>query len=386
MFLHIVFATTNFGRLTCLVKSRDLNISTTMALFHSRRIPSLAVFAPPTFNNTLKQLLVFHRTWRWALQALLVPALHAANPIAQILEPDFDFGTIQPTATVRHEYKISNTGDASLEISSVRPGCGCTTVEAWDHHIPPGASGRIAIQFNPANFSGPVRKLVTVETNDPAHPTLFLQFHAVVWAPIDVQPISLWFLPIEGEPGTETKSVEITSNLAKALALAPPHSANPVFKTDLQTIHPGKEFALAVTYAYPGDSPGLQTTIEIPTSAAERPAITVAAIVLPRPALIPLPSIISIPDTPSPAPFKTVLFIRNNGRRSVVLSEPSVNVPGVTARLEENDPGKAFDVTLVVPANFAPPPGQPLFLTIKTTHPRFPTLTVPIIPCKMPAP
>jgi antitoxin (DNA-binding transcriptional repressor) of toxin-antitoxin stability system len=51
----------------------------------------------------------------------------------QFSETIFDFGKITPASTPRHDFTVTNTGDAVLEIVAVQPGCGCTTAGDWDH-------------------------------------------------------------------------------------------------------------------------------------------------------------------------------------------------------------------------------------------------------------
>src|ERR1044071_6693305 len=49
----------------------------------------------------------------------------------------FDFGKVSAGELVRHDFVFTNTGTASLEITDVRPGCGCTTAGPWDRQVPP---------------------------------------------------------------------------------------------------------------------------------------------------------------------------------------------------------------------------------------------------------
>src|SRR5580765_6687574 len=144
------------------------------------------------------------------LQIAGLPALFgqgAAAPRIQFEAIIFDFGKVQPTDHPQHDFIFTNTGSAMLEIKDVKPGCGCTTAGAWDREVAPGKTGKIPLQFNPANFSGPVYKSATVTCNDPVQGTYNLQFQANVWRPIDMQPQYAYFLPVEGEETNETKVI-----------------------------------------------------------------------------------------------------------------------------------------------------------------------------------
>ena len=155
-------------------------------------------------------------------QPLLSPAPVALSkvdgPRIKFSETVFDFGQIQSSSVVRHDFIVTNTGNAPLEITEVRPGCpGCTTALPWDREIKPGKTGKIPIQFNPASFSGPVSKSVTVTCNDPTPGNRTLQFQATVWRPVEVQPGYVYFMPVEGEETNETKTVRISNRLEEPL-------------------------------------------------------------------------------------------------------------------------------------------------------------------------
>src|SRR2546426_11032047 len=74
------------------------------------------------------------------------------GPHIDFAETSFDFQKVFPTDKPVHEFIFTNSGDAMLEISDVKPGCGCTTAGTWDHQVEPGKTGKIPLQFNPANF------------------------------------------------------------------------------------------------------------------------------------------------------------------------------------------------------------------------------------------
>src|SRR5712675_3135449 len=61
---------------------------------------------------------------------------------------DFNFGKVDSGSLVKHDFVFTNTGDQVLEVTAVRPGCGCTTAGEWDTKVEPGQTGTIPIQFN----------------------------------------------------------------------------------------------------------------------------------------------------------------------------------------------------------------------------------------------
>jgi len=95
--------------------------------------------------------------------------------------------------------------------------------------------------------------------------------------------------------------------------------------------------------------------------------------------------------------------VRNNGATNVTITEPTVTfvtsrldagtnlavakpIPGVEASVQELQPGRVFNVVLRFPEGFEIPPGQRGELSLKTSHPQFPLLKVPIHQIVRPAP
>jgi len=56
-----------------------------------------------------------------------------------------------------------------------------------------------------------------------------------------------------------------------------------------------------------------------------------------------------------------------------------VNVEGITARVQELEPGKTFKLELGFPPEFQLLPEQALVLSVKTSHPQYPVFKVPIL-------
>jgi len=306
-------------------------------------------------------------------------AANADGARIKFSETVFDFGKIKASEPVRHEYIVTNTGNAVLEITAVQPGCpGCTTALPWDRQIQPGQTGKIPIQFNPFGFSGTLTKSVTVTCNDPTQPTHMLQFRANIWQPVDVQPTYVYFMPAEGEETNETKIVRIVNNLDEPLTLNTPQCDNPAFQLELKTVQPGKEFALHVSYAAAVSNAAPQGLITIGTSTTNVPAIKVNTRVMPQPALAVSPPQIVLPAGALPAGHHHTQMIRNNGSAPMKVTEASVNAEGVTVQVNESQPGKLFMLMVNFPANFQLPPGQPFDLTVKTTHPKRSVIKVPI--------
>lgn len=121
---------------------------------------------------------MLQRAFILTVLAALVPALTVAtaqsgSPRAAIVEPIVDVGQVVRGEDFSATFEIQNTGTAPLEITEVRPTCGCTVAD-YDETIAPGATGRIRATVDTESILGPNSKGITVFTNDPNNPRLQL--------------------------------------------------------------------------------------------------------------------------------------------------------------------------------------------------------------------
>jgi len=318
--------------------------------------------------------------------ALAQPLAVDIKPKIQFQELTHDFGKIKANEPQRTDFLFTNTGNAVLEITDVRPGCGCTTAGQWDRKVEPGKIGKIPIQFNPGAPSGTVTKSISVTCNDPVQNVQTLQVKATIWKPVDVNPSYVYFMGVEGEVTNDTKVVKITNNLDESINLEKPESNNPNFKTELKTIVPGKEYDLSVTYAPTGATTNAppQSMITMKSSSTNLPLVSVTAYAMPQPAVVAMPQAIRLPAGSLTPNYRQPVTIRVNSSNPVQITDPIVNVEGVTVQTTETQPGKLYTLNLTFPTNFHSKPD--MALTVKTSHPKYPILKVPFIQAALPNP
>ena len=76
-----------------------------------------------------------------------------------------DFGKLIQGEKVSFTYKLKNTGNATLVISSVLPGCNCTVAQFTQTPIAPGESGNVTVNFNTETKKGLVNSTIIVQAN-----------------------------------------------------------------------------------------------------------------------------------------------------------------------------------------------------------------------------
>jgi hypothetical protein len=315
-----------------------------------------------------------------------VAATNVSGPQIQFASAVYDFGKAVDGEMVRHEFVFTNAGDALLEITGVHPACGCTTAGTWSRQVEPGMTGTIPIQFNSARFAGAVAKTITVVCNDKRRASIQLQIRGTVWRPIQVNPQTVTLSAVADSPASVSNVVRIVSGLEQPITLSDPESSSRAFAAELKTIQPGKEFELTVRTVPPLKQGGERGMISIKTSATNASAINITTLAVVQPAVaVSPPQIVVPPGLATNATARTV-FIRNNDVDPLTLYEPAVNAEGVEVQMKEVAPGRQFTLTLNFPAGFELTPGKVVGLSIKTSHPRFPVIKVPVLPMALPAP
>ena len=281
----------------------------------------------------------------------------------QFDDPVYDFGKVNSGEVVKHEFVFTNIGTATLEIKDVRPGCGCTTAGTWDKLVEPGKTGKIPL---------------------PGQSNVTLQIKGTVWKAIDVTPTMAVFNVSSESQTNETKVVRIVNNQEESIELSDLTLTNQTFKAELKTVKPGKEFELQITAVPPFNSPSIIAPISLKTTSAKVPTINVTAYVVVQQPVTVMPSQITLPAGPFTNVVHHVVTIRSTGTNSLVLSDAAVNAPGATVKVQETQPGRFFSLSVDFPEGFQIQPGQNVEVSVKSNHPKFPLIKVPVYQSQRP--
>lgn len=309
---------------------------------------------------------------------VVVASTNLIGPRIKFDSLDYDFGRVRSGTKVKHDFVFTNTGDATLEIKGVTPGCGCTTVGEWTHQVEPGKTGVIPIQFDSSAYSTAVRKTPHLTCNDKTQPLVTFLLHGTVFRSLDVNPqyISLNISPDSDE---ETNGVvHIVNNDDEPLTLEPPKSNQRFFAAEIRTNVPGKNYDLVIKTVPPLEPGENQGLITLGTSSKSMSSINVFARALVLPLVAVTPAEIMLPAGPLKAKETATVFLRNQGSRPLALSEPSVNANGASATVDVSKPGQIFTAKVDFSTGFEAPAGQQLVLSIKTDNPRVPVIKVNI--------
>jgi hypothetical protein len=141
-------------------------------------------------------------------------------------------------------FKYQNAGDKPIHFRSVHSSCGCTTAQTQKDVIQPGDRGEITATFKIGDRTGTQIKNVTVDTDDPAHPTTVLTLKAVLPDLLQIQPALITWTTGEN-PQPKTIIVRPSKDFpVKELKVSSP---SPEFTTKVARDSGSGEFKIDVT-------------------------------------------------------------------------------------------------------------------------------------------
>lgn len=108
-------------------------------------------------------------------------AVGGSGPMITVDKEVHDYGTIDQGANGTSEFKVTNSGDQPLIISSCKGSCGCTVPQCETAPVAPGASTTITVKYDTGRL-GPINKNVTVSSNAVNSPTKILRIKGEVKA------------------------------------------------------------------------------------------------------------------------------------------------------------------------------------------------------------
>src|SRR5581483_7104324 len=298
----------------------------------------------------------------------------APAPLAEAVDPVYNFGTALSGPPVRHTFTIRNAGQAPLEIRSVVTSCGCTAAKPSQNVLAPGEIATIAAEVDTRYEHGHSLSVVTVATNDPRKRALQLKIEGVIKAQVTAVPAALDFGKVHH--GTAAARDVVLSDMmgGGGFALKSVRNSSSYIRVTRAARADGKPGAVLHVALSPAMPPGpITDTIEVDTS---RAPLRVAVLGVVVGDLTVEPAQVSFGILPHHQGATRIVRLTNASERAINVLGVESTSQSVEARIDPVTPGKLYKVTLALRPNT--PDGQIRgVLTIKTDDPQQTTLTVP---------
>lgn len=134
--------------------------------------------------------------------------------IAQVPEKIFNFGRIERGTSMKHKFKVRNTGDAPLHLEVVSTTCKCTVGDLANNDIAPGEETDVELEWTAKTPPGPFRHGATLSTNDPRNSRIELVVEGDVVESTMIQPADLFFGVVSSHDNREVTAT-LVSNLGE---------------------------------------------------------------------------------------------------------------------------------------------------------------------------
>jgi hypothetical protein len=200
-----------------------------------------------------------------------------AAPAAVLKNASFDFGFVPQQAKISHVFQIMSTGDDTLKIVQVIPGCGCTKAPLEKSEIAPGESTCLEVIFSTGQYKGRVTKHPRIVTNEEQSERT-LEFLSTVMSrpdstyPLIIQPAILDFTN-SGNESLESISMIIRNVSDNAVALKLIDFPEGIFEVKLpESIPAGGRSEATIRLADAKNAPGFEKsfTIELDDASSTR--------------------------------------------------------------------------------------------------------------------
>ena len=198
-------------------------------------------------------------------------------PVPKIVcdEPVHEFGEVENSQIIEHDFTIRNAGGATLEILKAKPSCGCTVANISSKVVEPGETAIISAKLNLRGREGKQHKSISVESNDPKTKNLSLLLRGNAVSLVSVSPRTI-MVPkmIQGEITTNT--IRIVSREEGALEVTVGTTGSPHVEARVVPVEGTNAVDVVVTTKASLPKGATFGRVTLNTNCKSRPAVNVA--------------------------------------------------------------------------------------------------------------
>jgi hypothetical protein len=174
---------------------------------------------------------------RHALSAAVLLFALASNGLAsagtlEFVNREHDAGRLQHGDAIDIDFVVDNGTDRAVNITAVRPQCGCTVAD-FTPVIEAGEQGVIHAHVDTKTLEpGKTMKSITVNTDMPGSERVILEIKMDIFAPLEFLPRGTVFM--RSEPGEQQVEKRLIRPHVDGLAIQEVVSSNPVFELEIE--------------------------------------------------------------------------------------------------------------------------------------------------------
>ena len=289
-------------------------------------------------------------------------------------EPNFDFGSVDSQAVIDHTFVFRNVGDTTLEITQVRPACGCTVAEITERNVPPGGESRITARLSMQGRTGHQSKSITIHSNDPEKPQYRVNMSGIGHQSVRVSPERLMLGQLS--PGQEvTHAIDVTGLSDAPFNVLSVNPVSPDVTTTLDIVEAGKHYRVNITTKGSTQPGPLNTSIRILTDHPGRQVIDLPVSGNVVGELIYAPAELVLPEHHDGNPLTRYIVVRPGAASTFEITK--ITPPNADIRAKTfpfGNQGFRIQLENIVPT--ADLDGQTI--VIETTAAHMPHITIPI--------
>ena len=299
----------------------------------------------------------------------------AAGPRARIevSQTQKDAGVFEEGAVIPFHFEVVNRGEADLEISQVKPTCGCT-VAKWDRVIKPGEQGTIDAQMSTLSFRGVVTKHMTIFSNDPDRPQVELTLTAHLTPLVNISPEPDALLVVGDKGATQEFTLERSKGLPMRIVQVICYA--PYLKAEATPLSGPGRYKLTVTAMPDAPLGSSKAAVVVWTDLKEGGALTFFLTVERGIATVPPMLFLGIVPHEMRAPLQATATIHGNSTPFHVKSVSATD-PKLAPRLETVRDGAEYRVTVTYAGGWSPGRRRQT-LTLTTDDPKQPVIEIPV--------
>ena len=331
------------------------------------------------------------QTWSvTALVALTVVSasmvMAADGPKLVVPEKIKNMGTVAQGDVLSVDFELINEGDEPLEVKAVRPTCGCTVAD-FDREMPPGGKGYVKAKLETRDFSGPISKSILIMTNDPQDPTVTVVIKTDVHPYVEILPRALVrFNAVQHEPmnqkitvvaGENDPNFKVTGVRSSVDFLSA--TIRPLPKGELLAGKAPQQYEVSLEMKDGAPVGPVNAVLEVETNHPKAKTVPVKVFGVVRAMIHVTPSQVQFGSVAAKKkPGRNLILVNNRtGGVPIVVKSAKVNDDAFTAEVVTIEQGKRYQVTITINADASAGPRDSV-LTLQTSDPEFPEITVPV--------